>query len=58
MRTFGHSPVVFVDAGVNIISVAWSSVLQQDLSQDEDTCERQSTAVDLSNTELTGECFI
>lgn len=55
MHTFAHPPVVCVDAGVNISSVSWSSLLQQELSHDEDMCERQSSAVDLSNAELTGE---
>lgn len=49
-----RSPVVCVDAGLSISSVSWSSVLQQDLSRD-DVCERLSSAVDLSNADLTGE---
>ncbi|XP_057206628.1 centrosomal protein of 295 kDa isoform X5 [Triplophysa rosa] len=44
-----------VHTGVNISSVSWSSVLQQDLSHYEDMCERRSSAVDLSNAELTGD---
>ncbi|XP_056612962.1 centrosomal protein of 295 kDa isoform X2 [Triplophysa dalaica] len=44
-----------VHPGVNISSVSWSSLLQQELSHDEDICERRSSAVVLSNAELTGD---